>query len=668
MDLTNPDRAVSKYFFSEDNFTMMIELLSDVSWKKYSIRLTKDINVLVLDIMKATFDNRPSVREGSARSDYILLLNKLVLVRCMDVIRDELDESRLKSDEGELVETESLGPTTAEERSLKSGVSAKYNDLLKARQDDSTMKVSVDPNQAAAVTGVRANFVIPKETDSNVLPSMIVDKDNDTVQRYEEIMKSREEQPIVQKRPNKYPSTLSPIPECDEESESIDIEATVLYHMDSGTEDYVTISNVQSPEDSLRQRPLSEGKLANSSPPPFLANQNDNDEAKTQPPIETRQSNVSKDYNPERDFEQNLTDLLSTRDRDIGTLNFPKPTEEAIRQLQNTSLSNQQGGRLNSFWDVSDKNAALSTSSAPLVESAPRQLMSNDNSAVMSSLQHTQTQMLEKIDAMTKNLENKLSQSLDLMTRLVEHVDKESSAVSSALAGGRLASHDDGQAAEKNPGRTTAANASSNEQTDTERPMRLITSLFRKRTTETVFDFTCRLDSSVKGISIKMLVLPLPKNIMPVLSVTFNDRSFILDRLTADKDHISCYVPTNHVHTENGCISVSVRDPFGASLATVDDVCLPTSVQSTGSTYAIETQLHHGLRSGERVMFRDLGTDDEDLTEWFADITGHQVSVIDALHFSIDRNTCSAEHGLVTALGTIIKPKAQTLITYTECV
>lgn len=656
MDTTNTDRAVSKYFFSEDNFTMMTELLSDVSWKKYSIRLTNDINVLVLDIMKATFDNRPSVREGSARSDYILLLNKLVLVRCMDVIRDELNESRSQKTEDmseELDQTDNSAmqdPTAAEERSLKSGVSAKYNDLLKARQNDTSMTVPVDPNQAASVAGLRANFVIPKETDSNVLPTMIVDKNNDTVHRYEEIMKSREEPQMITKRSNKYPSALSPIPEGDEDDEPTESDAQVLYHMDAGTEDYVAISEEGTPQ--TQEKPIFEEGL--------------HEAPDIQTSVKTRQSTEYNDASAGNDFERHLSNLLSTRDRDIGSLNFPKPTEDAIRQLQNISLSSQQKG-LNSFWNAPDKIAPAETIIANPV--APVKQISVTDDSAMLSLQKSQTQMLEKLTTMTKNLEQNLSQNLVLMTRLVDRVDKEISILSSTAQAtqSHTISSVDRTAQHKNSKHEQNTQSRQDHLDDASR-FKLASSLHRDRSSETVFRFSIKLASSIKSINIRLLCLPLPANVMPVLLVDFNDTSLIIDRWTLDKDHISCIVPACNISTDDGTLSICVRDPFGANLATVNDVCVPTSVQKTGSTFAIETNQHHSMRTGERVIFKNLTTDDDDVTEWFSDATGHPVTVIDALHFMIDAHACPTAKGLVTSLGTIIKPKAQTLMTYIECV
>ncbi len=694
-----PERVISRYFFSEANFTDLLELIHDACQSRFGISLTSDINVLLIDTMKSVFQTKPLIGSDADRNQIVLVLNKMVLTKCFDIIHQELQDQAVSKDQEVYQEEDassrenfdSTSDRSFDTPSGKAGFDDQLNDMVKLRNDEKNRfegkgghrtpndqePISTDGQSKPA--GFRENFVIPKPKHKDQLESTTIDKDSDMLLKYEAMKRSRDaveqEAATLLKAEAGFKSTharmsksgqstsnLSSIPE----EEEIDIKEDEATNTGSNIEQDRELTDGL-PDDIWSMS--TDGELSNEyvdvasilpTIPAATSAPNVFDSKTTMKSMEKGDARDDKRPKANESFQA----LLDQRMKEAQNLKFPAPTTATFDAVQTNT-------------PIPDDGIAIAKMKWGL-----KRDQSEDLSQVCSRFDHVISGM-ESQEIWTKTM-------TDAFKRLSQDITQNLTTISLDLS----------KAIEK----ITETKTNTNTKTDNDdakpsseitKTSRVFTSLVRDRSSEPgdAYDFT--IEATAKKIGFVRIFFPIgdairPGCSFPVAFLNIGDRSSAIQLSVHDREYMTCDLSQFNETARQPQSQSQVQYPkndksllhqrrtrlvltgaFGYPLLAPRDRSTINSIQPNNLRTLLETKQDHNLRTGERIILDGILCEEQEISEWYNRDCGHEAFVIDSSHVEIDSSTAVISYvSFLTAKikngGQLIKAKAQTILLVEE--
>ena len=694
------DKTISKYFFSEANFSDLLELLHDAGQTKFGVSLTKDINILLLDIMKFVFQNR-SVYDFSEhnRSDIMLILNKDVLSRCFDIIHREIHQdgntspspnnNDLKNESTLQNQNPAINPPNA-----KAGFDKKLYDMLQSRNEDNKrIESQQTPTEDDSLrrAGIRTNITIPKDEEKDQLESKSIEKDANMLQKYEEMKRIREQEEAAtlkdqhlgqhQVEPSSRHTVdrrrdftlLNAIPEEDENPETDD-------------DALDQASNGGLPDD-IWSGMTTDGDMAGEPADFKLARPHLQTRIRDQVTVEAIDDSVKEksrvaitksDVDAESDGQtaQSFQALIIQRLNDNKRLTFPAPTPSTIQTVQ----GKLELPKKDLYPEIDAPTNPSSQSYKSLISAKPRleDIRSQSDSLLSSKIEHL------------SELVNDHRQSMKTVSDNMNGIMKE---VSQVLKDSKQIQHDmfkminemqmDKHRINISKEPLSAPNGHDLKEVTTGK---LFTSLTRHKDitndSHNAYNFGIKLDADITiKYRFEKIFFPVGDAIrpgcgLPVAILTIGSRTSAVCLVSHDREYMTCDL--TGFGDRVGLLIAGVVDlqiqlcgAFGYQLIPPSDLIQINCINNNNLRILIESSGNHALRNGDRVIFDDILCDNASLSKWMTRDEGHEAIIIDLTHLEIDSAVpCDEIESFSKAqfkkAGRLIKAKSQSMVLVRE--
>lgn len=620
------DRSISRYFFSEENFVFLKQLVQQTIWRRFRVKIRREVNEKLLDAMKVTFDLRPAYTAQINKNDYILLLNKKVLSETLGYAAqsaiNEINEKEARRDpvskpDDPYSASDDLTPRpqTMIKSETVAGVDSSYETLLRERanlpQNSEGHRAQVSGNsQVLKATGLRDEFVIAKPDDvATGIPPEILDKSNNTLQLFEkEEMRRRRELALTRAEnleaaedvaPQKHKqlraiSVLPSIAETDENQSDFSKESTpkAVNPAADPQEMFLTVS-----DDALS------GYLDISRDPAYIEYRDDILDEKSQTTKDVPSSSVavneimstpSAPTKPAGSLDDQLKSILASREADL----LRPVVNTAIPAAQTVLPGNNEAG-----WTES----ALVAS--PVV-SAP---------------------VASKTDEVMSMMALQVTSVASILERVVKRVDEIASA-------------------ERTP-------EAVRENSQAQHKLHMCSSAFRdvnKYPTVSLFEITC-VEKSSRAVK---LFVPAFSGGLPVVKLTIGSTECLCEVTPLSRDVVSV---SANMPLCKGPNTLKLCDFFGEPLYCQSDVIDLISINANNLRIICGVSQFHGMLSGDKILFRGVRSQNESLQDFLNRESGHRVFVNDSTHFEIDSGGFT-ENVNLTHFGQVVQTKLQVYV------
>lgn len=623
-------KNLTKYFFSEQNFATLLDILHETAVSKFKVKLSSDINRLVIDLMKSVHQNMQ--RDGSDRyiisradrQDAILSLNKVVLGSALDAIVQEIDGEKRQS------ASEASPPTNvSSHRQPNSGLPVPQ---LPVANIQNATNSEDDPLSADSLrkAGIREEFMIPK-SEKNTLPVTVVDcpSQNDTMQLFERAMLDRKAQ------------SLPPIPEEDESdisktdiSSQRDISVGTLRD-DSDLDNFLT--HLEDPDtENFESIPPAEA-LSSQSNSKLQADPSDPKD-RFNPSLPVAGSNISSGSvkpvsNPSafhKHFEDQLNSLMHQRD--------------AIHSIPSNGLYQPHTPDTLASVPTGPLQTPGISSGIPIQKSGENMV-----SGPSFSEQYLSTEMVkfsDHISAMNARLTDifeKLQDTITLQQKSIERMPSLDS----------CHSHVDPLPGPKVP---SIGSASS----------------MRRKSTESLHSFS--FIAPTRSISITKIFIAAHQNPIHLCQLMINNVSRLVEFRSLSRDLSFCDLQGSPLpcRSDDCSFQFQIVDPIGAplprSLSEIDRSGIASVRAQNQNSKKIMIGLNrhnHGIRIGDRVILDGMISDKPEVESWYTDHRGHEVIFADSAAIEIDGpETDVSLQGQFSKLGSVINTRMQTTILF----